>query len=109
MQIRVGRAVLCAPKNGLQRSAVPAESLSICGESYCFILISRSSPWMRVTSSFAGSVAVTYAGRRMPKYVLGHHLKGEGKRLGLMSELLDPGRSKWNAAMARFQHGSRSV
>ncbi|PYI86691.1 MAG: hypothetical protein DMF09_00815 [Verrucomicrobia bacterium] len=26
----------------------------------------------------------------MPEYVLGHHLKGEGKRLALMSELLDP-------------------
>ena len=26
----------------------------------------------------------------MPKYVLGHQLKGEGKRLVLMSELLDP-------------------
>jgi SAM-dependent methyltransferase len=26
----------------------------------------------------------------MSKYVLGHHLKGEGKRLALMSELLDP-------------------
>ncbi len=26
----------------------------------------------------------------MPQYVLGHYLKGEGKRLALMSELLDP-------------------
>jgi hypothetical protein len=26
----------------------------------------------------------------MPEYVLGHHLKGEGQRLALMSELLDP-------------------
>jgi len=26
----------------------------------------------------------------MSEYVLGHHLKGEGKRLALMSELLDP-------------------
>src|SRR5438067_462340 len=26
----------------------------------------------------------------MPKYVLGHHLKGEGAQLELMSELLDP-------------------
>jgi 2-polyprenyl-3-methyl-5-hydroxy-6-metoxy-1,4-benzoquinol methylase len=26
----------------------------------------------------------------MPEYVLGHQLKGEGKRLALMSELLDP-------------------
>ncbi len=26
----------------------------------------------------------------MGEYVLGHHLKGEGKRLALMSQLLDP-------------------
>jgi SAM-dependent methyltransferase len=26
----------------------------------------------------------------MPEYVLGHHLKGEGARLALMSQLLDP-------------------
>jgi len=26
----------------------------------------------------------------MGKYVLGHDLKGEGKRLALMSQLLDP-------------------
>jgi len=26
----------------------------------------------------------------MPKYVLGHHLKGDGARLELISELLDP-------------------
>jgi SAM-dependent methyltransferase len=26
----------------------------------------------------------------MPEYVLGHHLKGEGERLALMSQLLDP-------------------
>ena len=30
-----------------------------------------------------------YADRGMPEYVLGHQLKGEGKRLALMSELLD--------------------
>ena len=26
----------------------------------------------------------------MPEYVLGHQLKGEGARLAVMSELLDP-------------------
>jgi len=31
-----------------------------------------------------------YDDRCMPEYVLGHCLKGEGKRLALMSELLDP-------------------
>ncbi len=57
----------------------------------------------------------------MSKYVLGHHLKGEGKRLALMSELLDPmhrrhiealgiikpgaRHSKWDVATARFPHG----
>jgi hypothetical protein len=57
----------------------------------------------------------------MPEYVLGHHLKGEGKRLALMSELLDPmhrrylqsldvvksgaGRWKSAAATAQFPRG----
>lgn len=33
---------------------------------------------------------MTYDERRMPEYVLGHYLKGQGERLALMSELLDP-------------------
>ena len=57
----------------------------------------------------------------MPKYVLGHHLKGEGARLELMSQLLDPmhrrhidalgvvkpGRVhlRLDVAMDRFLHG----
>jgi hypothetical protein len=64
---------------------------------------------MRVTSSFAGSVAVTYAGRRMPKYVLGHHLKGEGKRLGLMSELLDPMHRRYIEALKLVRPGARTL
>jgi hypothetical protein len=42
------------------------------------------------SQSFAVNTLATYGERRMPEYVLGHHLKGEGKRLALMSELLDP-------------------
>ena len=33
---------------------------------------------------------MTYDDGRMAEYVLGHDLKGEGKRLALVSELLDP-------------------
>jgi hypothetical protein len=40
--------------------------------------------------SFAVNTSATYDFRGMPGYVLDHHLKGEGKRLALMSELLDP-------------------
>jgi hypothetical protein len=71
--------------------------------------------------SFAVNISATYGDRGMPGYVLGHHLKGEGKRLALMSELLDPmhrrylNRSVWlnqaqehwklAAATARFRRG----
>jgi len=34
--------------------------------------------------------SVTYARGSIPEYILGHDLKGEGNRLALMSELLDP-------------------
>jgi len=44
----------------------------------------------RFRQSFAVNMPATYDHCRMPEYVLGHHLKGEGKRLVLMSELLDP-------------------
>ncbi len=37
-----------------------------------------------------GIVVVYRIRLRMSKYVLGHHLEGEGTRLDLMSELLDP-------------------
>ena len=61
----------------------------------------------------------------MPEYVLGHHLRGEGKRLALMSELLDPMHRRYiesldvvkpgaqtlevGVATDRFQHGSRNA
>jgi len=42
------------------------------------------------TSKCCRGCGVDYDHCGMPKYVLGHHLKGEGARLELMSELLDP-------------------
>jgi len=71
--------------------------------------------------SFAVNTPATYDARIMPGYVLGHHLKGEGERLALMSELLDPmhrrylesldvvksGAKHWKlaVAMAQFRRG----
>jgi hypothetical protein len=68
------------------------------------------------SQSFAVNTSATYGERRMPEYVLGHHLKGEGKRLALMSELLDPiavifnrlmslnqGQERWKSAAATAQ------
>ena len=61
----------------------------------------------------------------MSKYVLGHHLKGEGARLALMSQLLDPMHRRYidaldvvgqaraplklDVAMGRFLPGSPNV
>ena len=45
----------------------------------------------------------------MPKYVLGHHLKGEGKRLALMSELLDPMHRRYIDALAVVKPGMRTL
>jgi 2-polyprenyl-3-methyl-5-hydroxy-6-metoxy-1,4-benzoquinol methylase len=45
----------------------------------------------------------------MPKYVLGHHLKGEGKRLGLMSELLDPMHRRYIEALKLVRPGARTL
>jgi hypothetical protein len=69
------------------------------------------------SQSFAVYSSATYGERRMPEYVLGHHLKGEGKRLALMSDLLDPmhrsflnrlmslnqGQERWRSAAATAQ------
>jgi hypothetical protein len=71
--------------------------------------------------SFAVNTSATYGERRMPEYVLGHHLKGEGKRLALMSEFSIPfiadifdrstslnlGQERWKlvAATAQFRRG----
>src|SRR5438034_8026579 len=45
----------------------------------------------------------------MSKYVLGHHLKGEGKRLALMSELLDPMHRRYIDALNIVRPGTRTL
>src|SRR5437762_12510292 len=45
----------------------------------------------------------------MPQYVLGHYLKGEGKRLALMSELLDPMHRRYIDALNIVRPGTRTL
>jgi SAM-dependent methyltransferase len=45
----------------------------------------------------------------MSDYVLGHHLKGEGKRLALMSELLDPMHRRYIESLDVVQPGARTL
>ena len=45
----------------------------------------------------------------MGKYVLGHHLKGEGRRLALMSELLDPMHRRHIDALDVIRPGARTL
>src|SRR5215475_10810855 len=45
----------------------------------------------------------------MPKYVLGHHLNGEGARLDLMSELLDPMHRRYIDALGVARPGARTL
>ena len=45
----------------------------------------------------------------MPKYVLGHHLKGEGKRLALMSDLLDPMHRRHIGSFGVVRPGARTL
>jgi|SRR4029453_7217798 ubiquinone/menaquinone biosynthesis C-methylase UbiE len=45
----------------------------------------------------------------MPEYVLGHHLKGEGKRLALMSELLDPMHRQYLQSLDVVKSGARTL
>ena len=52
---------------------------------------------------------VIYDHRGMPKYVLGHHLKGEGARLDLMSELLDPMHRRYISALGVVRPGARTL
>jgi len=47
--------------------------------------------------------------RDMPHYVLGHHLKGEGARLELMSELLDPMHRRYIDALGVVMPGARTL
>ena len=45
----------------------------------------------------------------MPEYVLGHQLKGEGARLALMSELLDPMHHRYLDALGVVRPGVRTL
>jgi len=45
----------------------------------------------------------------MPEYVLGHHLKGEGPRLALMSELLDPMHRRYIDALGVVKPGAHTL
>jgi len=45
----------------------------------------------------------------MPKYVLGHDLKGEGTRLELMSQLLDPMHRRYIDALGVVRPGARTL
>jgi SAM-dependent methyltransferase len=45
----------------------------------------------------------------MPIYVLGHHLKGEGARLALMAELLDPMHRRYIDALGVVRPGARTL
>jgi SAM-dependent methyltransferase len=45
----------------------------------------------------------------MPKYVLGHQLKGEERRLALMSELLDPMHRRYVEALGVVKPGARTL
>jgi hypothetical protein len=45
----------------------------------------------------------------MPKYILGHHLKGEGARLDLMSELLDLMHRRYIDALDVVKPGARTL
>lgn len=52
---------------------------------------------------------MTYDDCRMPEYVLGHHLKGEGKRLALMSKLLDPMHRRHLNSLGMVKSGARTL
>ena len=52
---------------------------------------------------------MTYDDGCMPEYVLGHHLKGEGKRLALMSELLDPMHRRSLQSLGAIKSGARTL
>src|SRR3989440_7658208 len=45
----------------------------------------------------------------MSEYVLGHHLKGEGKRLALMSELLDPMQRRYIESLDVVKPGAKTL
>src|SRR4029450_13139736 len=59
--------------------------------------------------SCAVNTSAPYGHRRMPEYVLGHHLKGEGERLALMSELLDPIHRRYLQSLDVVKSGARTL
>jgi SAM-dependent methyltransferase len=61
------------------------------------------------TDQFAARLSAIYDHCSMPKYVLGHHLKGEGARLDLMSELLDPMHRRYIEALSVVRPGARTL
>jgi SAM-dependent methyltransferase len=58
---------------------------------------------------FAARVPVIYDHCGMAKYVLGHHLKGEGGRLAMMSKLLDPMHRRYIDALGIVRPGARTL
>jgi SAM-dependent methyltransferase len=58
---------------------------------------------------FAAHLSVIYDPGGMPKYVLGHDLKGEGARLELMSALLDPMHRRYIDALGVVKPGARTL
>ena len=52
---------------------------------------------------------MTYDGGRMPAYVLGRHLKGEGKRFALMSKLLDPMHQRYLRSLDLLRSGVNTL
>jgi len=62
-----------------------------------------------LSQCFAVNIWATYGERRMPEYVLGHDLKGEGKRLALMSELLDPMHRRYLQSLDVVKSGARTL
>ena len=58
---------------------------------------------------FAANKSMTYDDGRMPEYVLGHHLEGEGKRLALMSELLDPMHRRYLQSLDAIKSDARTL
>jgi 2-polyprenyl-3-methyl-5-hydroxy-6-metoxy-1,4-benzoquinol methylase len=52
---------------------------------------------------------MTYDQHRMPEYVLGHYLKGEGNRLAMMSKLLDPMHRRCLQSLNLVKSGARTL
>jgi len=71
----------------------------------CFFL----APDCGVGQLVAVNTSVTYARKSMAKYVLGHDLKGEVKRLALMSKLLDPMHRRYIQSLDVVKSNARTL